>query len=324
MRESREEAIAVIREAIDSGINYMDAIWAYPDYRDMIGVALKGRRDRVLLTGHLGANVISGQSGRTREPAEALIWFEDFLRRAGTDRADVAMIHYVQDRDDYRDVIEGGLLDLAERLKRDGGIRLIGLSAHSPDVLLPAIHSGRVDLVMAPVNLCWCPDGVPEACEASGTGLIAMKPYHGGWFFHKPYSDVITPAAALNYALSRPGVSTVLAGVKNRQELYSTLAAFDATDEDRDFSHTLASLPEKLYGTCVYCEHCLPCTAGIEISQVTQSLDLFDRGENSASWYQSLRAKASACTECGVCLDRCPLKVDILAYMKRAVKAFGV
>ena len=69
---------------------------------------------------------------------------------------------------------------------------------------------------------------------------------------------------------------------------------------------------------CVnYCQHCLPCPEGIEIGWVIWDLDQVPaRGiEQIKEWYAEFPVKASACVECGVCVERCPFDVDILGKM---------
>ena len=52
---SRETTVSVIHESIDNGINYIDIFFGHAKIRDDIGVALEGRRDKVMVAAHLGA-----------------------------------------------------------------------------------------------------------------------------------------------------------------------------------------------------------------------------------------------------------------------------
>lgn len=73
-----------------------------------------------------------------------------------------------------------------------------------------------------------------------------------------------------------------------------------------------------------YCQHCLPCEEGIEIGWVIWDLDQIPaRGlEQIREWYADFPVKASACVECGVCEERCPFDVDIIAKMHKAAAVF--
>jgi predicted aldo/keto reductase-like oxidoreductase len=73
-----------------------------------------------------------------------------------------------------------------------------------------------------------------------------------------------------------------------------------------------------------YCHHCLPCPEGIEIGWVIWDLDQVPvRGiEQIKEWYAEFPVKASTCVACGVCVERCPFDVDILAKMREAAEVF--
>jgi predicted aldo/keto reductase-like oxidoreductase len=71
-----------------------------------------------------------------------------------------------------------------------------------------------------------------------------------------------------------------------------------------------------------YCHHCLPCTVEIEIGWVIWHLDqVASRGvEQVREWYAEFPVNVSACTACGVCLERCPFYIDIVAKMSKAAE----
>jgi len=153
-----------------------------------------------------------------------------------------------------------------------------------------------------------------------------MKPYAAGVLFREnPTSMVLTPVQCLNYALSQPAVCTVVPGCKNVAEMNAALAFLEATDEEKDYSAINANTMWKLKGSCMYCNHCLPCPVGIDIGITTRITDTagYEINDNIVSEYEALSAKASACTECGVCVERCPFGVDVIANMNRAVDIFG-
>jgi predicted aldo/keto reductase-like oxidoreductase len=74
-------------------------------------------------------------------------------------------------------------------------------------------------------------------------------------------------------------------------------------------------------------EVCWPgtkCPEGIEIGWIIYQLDQVPaRGiEQVKEWYTGFRVKASACVECGVCVERCPFDVDIMTKMREAAEMF--
>ncbi|MCK4284180.1 MAG: aldo/keto reductase [Candidatus Brocadiae bacterium] len=325
---TRETVVSVVREALDKGVNYFDVLFSYADYRDNFGAALEGRRDEIILTGHLGSADKDGQYRRTRDIAESEALIDDQLTRLHTDHLDVLFLSNCDEADDYRRIMApGGLLALAGKLQRRGKARFIGLSGHKVPVSRRAVQSGEIDVLMHNINLSGdATEGRTELyhlCAAHDVGLVGMKPFAGGALLGPDGPDV-TPVQCLSYAVSQPGVSTLVPGVKNLEELRAALAYLDASTEERDFSAVLPHFQEPAEGTCVYCNHCLPCPSGIDIGKTIRLLVSARHGdlEPFRGHYEALEARASDCTECGACMERCPFGVDVISNMQQAVELF--
>ncbi len=287
---SRETIGAVVREALENGVNYFDILGPMPGYRDSLGEAFKEvfrtGRDRVVIAGHLGCEVgANGQYSATRDPEKAERVFEDLLRRLGTDYVDIINIATIDGEKLFSEKIvnPGGLADLADRLRRLGKARFVGMSGHTLQTHLAAVKSGRFDSLMYPVNL-----GPPreeqeqlgKACLEAGVGLVGMKPYKGGEFFQPPYSGFLTPVLALSYALSRPGVAVTVPGAASVAQLRDALAYGKASPAEKDFSGVLADFDSRLAGTCTYCARCLPCAEKVPIDDVMRALRAHQRGSD--------------------------------------------
>lgn len=138
---------------------------------------------------------------------------------------------------------------------------------------------------------------------------------------HPEYRDNF--AAALRGRRDQAVVTTI-PGVAELAELHEALALFSATDEERDFGGMLADFQEYVQGECVYCNHCLPCPAEIDIGRVSRLLDVAGDSPSPALWaeYAALPAKAAACTACGACAQRCPFGVPVIDRMRRAAGLF--
>ena len=106
---------------------------------------------------------------------------------------------------------------------------------------------------------------------------------------------------------------------------YRSFDYLEAGPEERDFSSIDASEMWKLQQRCVYCNHCLPCPAGIEIGDLNRLLDAAEHSSNggASAGYEGLEGVASDCTQCGVCEERCPFDVPVMERMDRAVELFG-
>jgi len=353
----RDTIVSVVSTALDEGVNYIDLFMASPDVRDNFGIALKDQRHRVMVAGHLGSTLNNGQPDRSRDSDLCEQYFNDLLTRLQTDYIDVLMLFFIDTETDYDKIFgPGGLLELALRLQKEGKARFIGMSSHRVPIALKAVDSGYLDVLMLPINpaidtlpgdieveAVWQAstyrqqqpetDSVPSrrelyhTCAARGIAVVAMKPYAAGWLFNKrnPSGIVLTPVQCLNYVLSQPGVCTSVPGCRTVNEMRAALAYLEAADAEKDYSAIDANSIWKLQGSCMYCNHCLPCPVSIDIGTVTRLADTARYAGNSlgATQYESLPVTASACVECGVCVERCPFNVDVIANIKQAVTIFG-
>jgi len=350
-RKPRKNVVFVVHEAIGKGINYFDLIFAFPEYRDNFGAAFKEYRDKVIIAGHIGCAETNGQYRLSRDVKENEMLFLDLLHRLHTDRVDIIIIQMVNAYESYDRVMKPkGLMELVQRFKREGKTRFIGISGHHPLGVMRFIKDGFIDVLMFPINLAW--DFTPgrkevlQSCASKKIGIVGMKIFAGGRIFHKKNSSPVKPVQCINYVLSQPGVCTTVPGVKNVKQLNAVLNFLDATKEEKEYNSIIQEYQEDLRGNCVYCNHCLPCPVGIDIGRVIQKVDkvLCDTSDNLDADYKALRqkinfyypgrirtarahikglsTKASECTECGACMERCPFEVDVIAKMKQAVKIF--
>lgn len=339
------------------GINYFDLYASDPEMRRAVGRALKGRRDKFLIQSHLCSVWKNGQYLRTRDLAEVKAGFEEMMSLLQTDYLDVGMIHYCDALSDWETIRENGILDYARQLKAEGRIRHIGMSSHNPLVALRAIEEGAIEVLMFSVNPCydlqpadedveeiWAdrnyqahltnmdPDRqrLYETCQRKGVGITVMKAFAGGELLgsNQIAGVSLTVNQCLSYALSRPGVSVVLAGAHSAAELEKSAAYCEASPAERDYAPGLASFPRVSWvGHCMYCSHCEPCPQRIDIADVTKFLRLAkSQGripETVREHYALLERHASDCIQCGACETRCPFGVAIRDNMKEAIQVFG-
>jgi len=164
-------------------------------------------------------------------------------------------------------------------------------------------------------------------CERRGVGLVAMKPFGGGFIFNAEKDAGFTPVNLISYALAQTGVSTVAPGCTKPDEIEEILTYYTGCDAERDYSPAVARSRWSVMENCQYCNHCLPCGAGINIGQVNRLLDklVFNADPDAdivRGQYLALPVKASACLECGDCMKRCPFLVKVPNRMKQAAAAF--
>ena len=115
-------SLELMTMALDSGMNYIDIYDANPKTRSNIGYALQGRRDEMIIQGHIGTIFKDGQHTRTRDVEEAKAGFEDLLARLGTDHIEVGMIHITDSHEEWDELDGSPFLDYVFQLKKEGKI----------------------------------------------------------------------------------------------------------------------------------------------------------------------------------------------------------
>lgn len=356
-RHNAEEVKEVIEYCREAGINILDCWMSEPNVRSNIGAAIKDHRDHWIIQGHLGSTWQDGQYVKTRELPKVREAFQDLLTRLQTDYVDLGMIHYVDKTTEFEQIMQGEFMAYIRQLKREGTIRHIGLSTHNPDVARLAAQQGEVEMILFSVNPAF--DMLPSSedlndyfqetyadevggiapqraelyriCAQEGVGITVMKGYAGGRLFAaetSPFGVALTPVQCIHYALTRPGVASIMVGYDTTAHVDAAVAYETATEEEKDYASVLAGAPRHAYyGQCTYCGHCAPCPAGIDIAMVNKLYDLAMMQEEVPSsvraHYADLSANAKDCVGCLGCEQRCPFGVSVAERMEEAGKLFA-
>ncbi len=356
-RMELEGCRAIINACEEQGINILDCWMSEPNVRTAIGECIKDSRERWYIQGHIGSTWQNGQYVRTRELSRVREAFEDLLTRLQTDYIDLGMIHYVDSEKEWDEIVSGPFLAYVRELKEKGVIRHIGLSTHNPRVAKKAALSGEIEMMLFSVNPAF--DLVPPTenlddyfaeeydvslagmdperaelyriCEGQDVGITVMKGYAGGRLFHEktsPFGVALTPVQCIHYALTRPAVASIMAGFSEVQHVLDAVGYESAAEEEKDYASVLASAPRHAFGKkCMYCNHCKPCPADIDIAMVNKLYDLAVMQDfvpdSVRAHYQALEKNASDCIACGSCETRCPFGVNIVERMKKARELFG-
>lgn len=338
---STDEVVRTLHEALDAGVNYFDFVPSEASTFEGYARAFKDRRDRALFQVHLGADYGGGAYGWTTDAAVAIPQFEERLRTLGTDYADFGFIHCIDEDADFDAVMNGGIWDYACRMKQEGVVRHLGFSTHSAHIARRFIATGAMDMGMFSLNPMY--DYTDESeygqgaaddraalyreFEAAGVGISVMKPFAGGQLLDaqtSPFGEALTRTQCIQYALDKPGVLTVLPGVRGLADLRDVLAYLDAGSEQRDYSAIGRFAPPEAAGRCVYCNHCQPCPAGIQIGLANKYYDLARLGDAlAADHYRTLEHRAGECVGCGHCDARCPFGVRQSERMDEIAAYFG-
>ncbi len=336
-----EEIEAIIRKAIDHGINFFDLCAGGAVYAPF-GQAIAGQREKVFIQCHFGAVYDeNGEYGWCRDFETIKKTFLWELETLGTDYVDFGFLHCVDTHEDFDKLVEIGLVDYLKELKAQGAVRHIGFSSHTPDVANRILDTGLVDMMMFSINPAYDFEKGDEygigstaerralfhRCQAEGIGISVMKPFFAGQLLtadQSPFGAALSHYQCLQYAIDRPGVLVALPGVQTMEHLDTLLGFLEATEKEKDYSIIGSFDAATIAGTCVYCNHCQPCPAGIDIGLVNKYYDLALAGDRLAvSHYDKLSVTASDCLQCGHCDSRCPFQVPQSQRMKIIAEYFG-
>lgn len=118
---------------------------------------------------------------------------------------------------------------------------------------------------------------------------------------------------------------TVLPGFGDEKEMREVLQYFDTPAEERDYACLGEFAPPESAGRCVYCKHCHPCPAGLDIALINKYYDLARLGDKLARehYLMTLERTASDCLACGHCDRRCSFHVPQSQRMETIRTYFG-
>ena len=202
--KDEQEAIRIMRTALDSGLNFFDNCWDYNDGRSeqVMGKGLAdGYRQKAFLM-----TKIDGRDAKT-----ATSQLDESLRRLRTDHVDLLQFHeIIRMNDPERVFAQGGALEAVLKAKEQGKLRHIGFTGHKDPLIHTKMletaldHGFRFDTVQMPLNVM---DAHFRSFEQivlpilvkEGIGVLGMKPM-GDPFILK--SNTVTPVECLRYTMS--------------------------------------------------------------------------------------------------------------------------
>lgn len=257
----------VIHRAVDSGINFFDTADLYDKGRneEMLGEALRGRREKVLIATKVGNRWKEDGSGWEWTPRKEYILpaVEESLKRLRTDRIDLLQLHGGTIEDPLDEVI-----DAFETLQSQGKIRYYGISSIRPNVIREYIRRSSITSVMMQCSLL---DRRPEeSClellREAGVGVLARGTLARGLLVDKPPKEYLgysveevkglqselnetgNPlSAALQFVCSHSAVSSAVAGIRTERQLKDLLRAAELTISQDKLQSLSNRLPPNLY-----------------------------------------------------------------------------
>ncbi len=220
-----QEAIRMVRTALDHGMNFLDNCWDYN------GGESERRMGKALREGwRAQAFVMTKLDGRTAKSASEQL--EQSLQRLQTDVIDLVQIHEVIRPDDPEKCFApGGTIEALVAARKAGKLRFIGFTGHKdPDIhrhMLDVAREHRFyfDTVQMPINVLdahyrsFERDVMPVALK-DGVAVLGMKPMAAGLILQ---SGAATAEKCLRYAMSVPGVNVTITGCDSEGVLEQAL-----------------------------------------------------------------------------------------------------
>lgn len=220
---SDDEAVALLRTAHQLGVNLIDTAPAYGTSEERLGkllYAVAPRQAWVLCT--KAGEEFDPTSATSRydfSPAAITASVERSLRRLGTDRLDIVLLHFGgSDDTDAKVLAKGEAIGALRDLRRRGSIRCIGASTGTAEGARLAVEHGDVVMLTLNPNAQQDRPWIEAACQR-GLGVLIKKPLGSG--------HATDPAEALRMALATPGVSSAVIGTSSAANLRANVAAIE-------------------------------------------------------------------------------------------------
>jgi len=327
----------MIARAMEAGINYFDTAYFY--YGGLSEKCLGDLLSKYPRDSYYLADKMPVMHAETTADAERI--FNEQLARCKTDYFDFYLLHAIG-AGSWKKAKELRICEFFDEMKVAGKIRRFGFSFHdTPEVLQEVADARPWDFVQIQLNyLDWDLYRSKEQYEIlteRGIPAIIMEPLRGGALasfepdvaaiFRKADSCANIASWAFRYAGSLPNVLTVLSGMSLPEQLEENIRTFAGfkplTDAERGvIAEALALYRKTTLIPCTGCRYCMPCPAGVDIprifgmynqSRISRNPDAFRTPYGKMGDSE----KASACVNCGACLEKCPQKIDIPAELKR-------
>jgi predicted aldo/keto reductase-like oxidoreductase len=326
--------------AMDHGVNYYDTAWGYHDGHSeiVLGKALsKYPRESYYL-----ATKFPGYDLSNMNKVEEI--FEEQLKKCGVEYFDFYLFHNVCEMniDAYLDP-KYGIFDYLMKQKENGHIRHLGFSAHgSYNVILRFLESygHAMEFGQLQLNyLDWKFQNAKEKAELLQQYNIpvwVMEPLRGGRLASLSEAhetilktlrpDEIIPAWSFRFLQSVPGVTMILSGMSNHEQMIENIRTFEKDKPlNKQEMDTLLGIADEMLDKnilpCTACRYCTShCPKNLDIPEL---LSLYNEHIFTGGGFIAPMAlmaypedkKPDACIACHSCEEVCPQQIRISGAM---------
>ena len=266
-----QECVDTVSAAIDCGINLIDTapIYGYGAAESIIGKAIKGRRDKVIVATKCGLIGIGAHIKHNLNPESIRMEIEESLKRLQVDYIDIYQCHWPDPNTPIEETLE-----FLCKLQQEGKIRYIGVSNFDDKLLKQACDFTRIVTLQNQYSLLEreIEDKVLPMCRDLEVGVLTYGPLAGGILsgkyktepnfqpgderslFYKCYKgDEFSKTKkmlndlerlkrplnqlAVNWVRQQEGVASVITGARNPEQIIQNAKAFEWDLTDQELEH---------------------------------------------------------------------------------------
>jgi len=279
--------------------------------------------------------------------------FDEQLKRCGVEYFDYYMLHSLN-APMYADTQNIGGFEFIEKMKAAGKIRKTGFSFHDKADVLDRIlgEHPKTDFVQLQINyIDWDNKSVQsgkcyETAVKYGKPIIVMEPVKGGCLASLPeeaekllkaHNKTASAASwAIRFAASLENVPVILSGMSTFEQMTDNTAIMrefkNLDNEEKGIIKEAAEIINRLI--TIPCTTCGYCTADCpQKIAIPKYFTLYNNQKRygalptllgSYAYAASGAGRASACTACKQCEERCPQNIPIMEWLKETAKVFEV
>ena len=206
-----DAVLALLSQAHELGINFIDTAPAYGNSEERIGALLSKRQDWIIST-KVGEEFIDGESFFDFSAQHVRLSIERSLQRLNTDYLDIVLIH--SDGQDEKILLKSDCVEALKKCKDTGLVRAIGMSTKT--IAGGILAADLLDIVMLTYNLEQQDQEVVDHARQQNKGVLVKKGLMSG-HIKKAGEDLIRESMSLNF--SQPAISSMIVGTINPSHL---------------------------------------------------------------------------------------------------------
>ncbi|MCW4003316.1 MAG: aldo/keto reductase [Candidatus Bathyarchaeota archaeon] len=341
------EAIALIRYAVDEGVNYVDSAFTYHDGNSeiVIGKALAGKyRGKAKI-----ATKIPVFSVNRREDLDRILNLQ--MKRLNTDFIDFYLFHSLT-KTLWSKVLKLEMLEWAEQQVKKGRLGYLGFSFHDELEVFKEIVDSYDNWTLSQIQYNYLDENYQAGrrglkyAASKGLAVVVMEPLAGGLLAVNPPVEIqeewqkadvkrSAPDWALQWVWNHPEVSVALSGMNTMQHVKENLqsACHSGPNTLNQNEIALLSKSRKLYLKqgyigCTKCYYCIQCPQSIDIPLTLAFLNVYSTKRSETQAQSKIKQeyaknvppekRASNCLHCGQCEAICPQHLPVRKLLYEA------